>query len=56
MVFTLQLLMQYPQQVVESRVESVVWKERMAELHWWRRHNIFSLKRGSLLTVHEEQQ
>ena len=34
----LQLLTQYsPRQVVESRVESLLWQEN-GRMHWWRRH------------------
>ena len=52
----LQLLTQYsPRQVVESRVESVLWQEN-GRVHWWRRHIIESLIRGCQLTIHEEQQ
>ena len=42
-----------PRQVVESRVESVQWQED-GRVHWWRRHIIISLKRGSQLTTHEK--
>ena len=44
-----------PRQVVESRVESVQW-QKDGRVHWWRRHIIISLKRGSQLTTHEERQ
>ena len=44
-----------PRQVVESRVESVLWQEN-GRVHWLRRHIIESLIRGCQLTIHEEQQ
>ena len=50
----LQLLTQYsPRQVVESRVESVLWQEN-GRMHWLRRHIIESLIRSCQLTIHEE--
>ena len=44
-----------PRQVVESRVESVLWQEN-GRVHWWRRHIIESLIRDCQLTIHEERQ
>ena len=44
-----------PRQVVESRVESVLWQEN-GRMHWWRRHIIESLIRGCQLTIHKERQ
>ena len=44
-----------PRQVVESRVESVLWQEN-GRVHWWRRHIIISLIRGCQLTIHKERQ
>ena len=53
---SLPLLTQYsPRQVVESRVESVLWQEN-GRVHWWRRHIIISLIRGCQLAIHEERQ
>ena len=42
-----------PWQIVESRVESVLWQED-GKVYWWRRHIIISLIRGCQLTIHEE--
>ena len=39
-----------PQQVVYSRVESVLWQED-GRVHLWRRLIIILLKRGSQLTI-----
>ena len=39
-----------PRQVVESRVESVLWQEN-GRMHWWRRNIIISLIRGCQLTI-----
>ena len=44
-----------PWQVVESRVESVLWQEN-GRMHWWRRHIIISLIRDCQLTIHKERQ
>ena len=44
-----------PRQVVESRVESVLWQEN-GRVHWWRKHIVISLIRGCQLTIHEELQ
>ena len=44
-----------PRQVVESRVESVLWQDN-GRMRWWRRHIIESLIRGCQLTVQEERQ
>ena len=72
----IQLLKQYPRQVVESRVESVQWKEDGSlaprllftekcgletRLGGWQSRTggegiLFSLKRGSLLSIPEERQ
>ena len=43
-----------PRQVVESRVESVLWQEN-GRVHWWRRHTVISMIRGCQLTIHEQQ-
>ena len=44
-----------PRQVVERRVESVLWQEN-GRMDWLRRHIIISMIRGCQLTIHEEQQ
>ena len=53
----LQLLTQYsPRQVVESRVESVLWQENGRVHRWRHKYSIISLIRGCQLTIHEERQ
>ena len=43
---------------IPGRQQTIEWRlwMRMTESHWQRRYTIFSLKRGSLLTVHKERQ